>query len=61
MHDWGEKDFDWGGLADATHIVHDTCVRWGRLGGQAKEKFGQLRFYAGFGNLSLHSLMYPVP
>ena len=59
MHQWGEKDFDWGGLDDAINIIHGTCVRWGRLGGQAKEKFGQVRFYAGFGYLSLHNLIYP--
>jgi hypothetical protein len=58
-HQWGEEDFDWEGLNDCVYIVKSTCVRWGRLGGQSKEKYGTLRFYAQFGNLSLHGLCLP--
>ena len=58
-HDWSEKDFDWKGLEECVDIIYTTCVTWGRLGGQAKEKFGQVRFYAQFGYLSLHRLIYP--
>lgn len=35
------------------------CNKWGRLGGQAKEKYNTVRFYAIFGWLSLHTLVYP--
>ena len=58
MHTWGEENFDWSGLNDCINIVHNTCRRWARLGGQAKEKFGTLRFYTHFG-LSLHTLFLP--
>lgn len=58
-HDWSEKSFDWEGLTDCCNIIQDTCVRWGRLGGQVKEKYGTLRFYAQFANLSLHGLLLP--
>jgi len=40
-------------------ILPTTCRKWGFLGGQAKEKYGELRFYAKFGWLSLHTLIYP--
>ena len=59
MHNWGEEGFDWNSLNECINLIHDTCVRWGRLGGQAKEKFGEVRFYAQFGNLSLHGLLLP--
>lgn len=44
-------------LDKIAYEIHDYCVLWGRLGGQAKEKFDTVRFYAQFG-LSLHSLVY---
>lgn len=58
-HDWSERDFDWEGLNGAVNYVSDYCKNWGRLGGQAKEKYGGLRFYCHFGHLSLHTLIYP--
>lgn len=38
--------------------LSDYCAKWGRFGGQAKEKYGTVRFYAYF-DFSLHSLVYP--
>jgi hypothetical protein len=47
-------------LYNAGCIVYDTCTTWGRLGGQFKEKYDTLRFYANFsGYVSIHSLVYP--
>lgn len=59
MHEWGDKDVDWKGIDDAAYYIADYCRRWGRLGGQYKEKYGTVRFYARFGDLSLHGLIYP--
>jgi len=59
MHRWGDKGIDWKGIDDCCTILWDTARRWGRLGGQIKEKFGTVRFYANFGRLSLHTLLLP--
>jgi hypothetical protein len=58
-HEWGEKDFDWNGLDEAVTYISGFCKKWGRLGGQAKEKWGCVRFYARFGTYSLLSLTHP--
>jgi hypothetical protein len=58
MHYWGDEEVDWDGINNAADFIYDFCVKWARLGGQSKEKYGQVRFYASFG-LSLHSLCYP--
>lgn len=58
-HQWGDKDFDWKALDDAGHLLRKITKRYGRLGGDIKEKYGELRFYAKFGNLCLHTLIYP--
>lgn len=58
-HDWGDEGVDWKGINDAADYIHDFCVKWGRFGGQAKEKFGTVRFYASFNWLSFHGLCYP--
>lgn len=57
-HDWSEEGFDWASLGKAEDDITNFCRRWARLGGQSKEKFGELRFYASFG-LSLHYLLLP--
>lgn len=57
-HDWKDQTFDWKSLHEAELYITSFCRKYARLGGQSKEKFGQLRFYAKFG-LSLHSLFYP--
>lgn len=59
LHEWGEEGFDWHGLDDAGNIIGDFCHRWGRFGGQIKEKYGTLRFYAHFTGFDLHMLFYP--
>lgn len=59
MHTWGNKDVDWKGIDDVATYLATFCRRWGRLGGQTKEKFGTVRFYASFGWISLHTLVYP--
>lgn len=58
-HEWGDKGVDWKGIDEAATYIGHFCRTWGRLGGQAKEKYGNVRFYASFGYLSLHTLFYP--
>lgn len=58
MHMWGDEGVDWEGINNAAEFIHDYCVRWARLGGDYKEKYGRCCFYAKF-DLSLHSLFYP--
>lgn len=59
MHRWGDEDFDWKALDSAITDLHFFATRIGRLGGQMKEKYGTLRFYAQFSSLTLHNLIYP--
>lgn len=59
MHDWSEKDFDWRGLEEAGHFIWAYCMRWARLGGTYKEKYGTLRYSPQFWSVSLHTLIYP--
>lgn len=59
MHDWSDKDVDWKGIGEAAYYIQTYCRRWGRIYGSAKEKYGTVRFYCIFGELSLHSLLYP--
>lgn len=59
MHSWGDKGVDWKGINDAAEYLGAYCRKWGRLGGQTKEKYGTVRFYARFGHLCLHTLIYP--
>ena len=56
---WGDETHDWKAVGDAANYISSFCRRWGRLGGQSKEKYGSVRFYALFGGLSLHTLIYP--
>lgn len=58
MHYWGDEGVDWEGISDAADFLGDYCCKWGRFGGDTKEKFGRACFYARFG-LSLHQLIYP--
>lgn len=58
LHLWGDESFDWKSLDDAIAFVEDFCACWGRFGGQAKEKWGEMRFYCQFG-ISLHQLVFP--
>lgn len=42
-HEWGDTDFDWKALDDASYYIQDNCRRWARLGLWTKEKYGTLR------------------
>ena len=46
---------------EAAYFIHDYCVKWGRLGGQAKSKYGSVRFYVQFASpyYTIQSLIYP--
>ena len=48
-------------LDDIAHQIERYCVKWGRFGGQSKEKYGTVRFYVQFvcTHEMLHSLIYP--
>lgn len=59
MYNWGDENVDWNGINNAADFISDFCRKWGRLGGQSKEKYGTVRFYARFDKLSLHTLIYP--
>lgn len=55
-----EDEFpDYTAINECIKILHNYCRKWGRLGGQTKEKYGTIRFYANFGSLNLHTLFYP--
>ena len=47
-HIWGDENVDWEGINDAAEYIATFCSRWGRLGGQHKEKWGEVRFYPDF-------------
>jgi hypothetical protein len=59
MHEWGDGFAYFNDVEQAAQEIKEFCVRWGRLGGQAKEKYGTVRFYAKFGVRGLHSLTHP--
>lgn len=59
VHTWGDEDFDWKALTDCEDIMWRYGTRIGRVGGQIKEKYGTLRYYAHFGNFDMHNLFYP--
>ena len=59
MHTWGDSDVDWAGINNAADYIGSFCKRWGRLGGQTKEKWGTVRFYADFGAHGLFSITHP--
>ena len=59
MHYWGDEGVDWDGINAAASFISQYCIRYGRLGGSAKEKYGTVRFSAHFGSLGLHTLIYP--
>lgn len=58
MHKWGDQGVDWNGINDAAEYIGEFCKRWGRIGGQYKEKYGTVRFYAQFCH-SILSLTHP--
>jgi hypothetical protein len=60
MHYWGDEWFEKHGndLEEAVSLVVRYCRTLGRFGGQAKEKYGTLRFYAFFHSM-IHDLIWP--
>jgi hypothetical protein len=60
MHHWGDEDFPYfNDVENAAYEIKEFCVRYGRLGGQSKEKYGTVRFYAKFGVTGFHNLTHP--
>lgn len=59
IHLWGDKTFDWKALDGALNELSKWGVRWGRVGGQIKEKWGCAQYYANFADGTLHNLIYP--
>lgn len=59
MHVWGDDWFEEHGdrLCDAGDRLRSLSRRF-RIGGQIKEKFGTLRFYANFHSM-IHDLIWP--
>src|SRR5712672_836809 len=43
QHLWGEEDFDWKALDDASYYLQDRCRQFARMGIWTKEKYGTLR------------------
>lgn len=58
-HNWGDEDVDWLAINNCIVDMWWWSRKIGRMGGDIKEKYGTVRFYAQFGYLSLHSLIYP--
>lgn len=54
-----DQDIVEGTVELISHEIQQYCVTWARIGGQAKEKYGTVRFYVNFEPLSLHRLFYP--
>lgn len=42
-HEWGDTDFDWKALVDASEYISNNVRKWGRVGIWTKEKYGTLR------------------
>lgn len=60
MHNWNNDGVDWKGIAEAGDFIRDYCIKWARLGGSVKEKYGTVRFYPiSMGSISLHQVVYP--
>jgi len=59
IHYWGDKDFDWEALNKAIDLIYWWSRYFGRFGGQIKEKWGCLRFYAFFSDGTLYSICKP--
>ena len=60
MHYWGDKSVDWEGIDSAARYIGERCRRLGRIQvTQYKEKYGTVRVYCYFGEVSLHGLIWP--
>lgn len=58
MHDWGDEDFDWSEFNRVVDFFYEQAAKY-RMGGQIKEKYGTLRWYACFHGYALHDLFWP--
>lgn len=62
-HLWGDEEFDWKALDEASYYLQDKCRQWGRVGIWTKEKYGTLRVSTTCAFALeydfLHSLIYP--
>lgn len=60
MHVWGDDWFKKNGedLEAAVTFIGTMCRKWGRIGGQFKEKWGTVRFYA-VPHHQIHDLIWP--
>lgn len=59
MHRWGDGFPYFADVENAAYDIEMFCRRWGRFGGQSKEKFGTVRFYARFYGGGIYSLVKP--
>ena len=59
MHNWGDEDMNWKGLAGALDIIQKKLRFWRVPVRQVKEKFGCVRVYCSLGWNSLHDICYP--
>ena len=60
MHYWGEKNFDWQGLENATTYIAKNLKRFGRVSVRDyKEKYGSSRIYCSLGWYSLLNITHP--
>ncbi len=63
MHVWGDENFDWEALNDASCYISSRCRQFARMGVWTKEKYGTLRvstacaYFCEYG--FLNSLFYP--
>lgn len=60
QHRWGDEDFDWEALYKAERELSFWGRRIGRIGGDMKEKWGELRWYATLGTPErISDILYP--
>lgn len=61
-HIWGDEDFDWKSLNDASNYIRNRCIQFGRFGIWTKEKYGTIRVSltcAFWGEWPIHNLFKP--
>jgi hypothetical protein len=59
MSYYDDDTTDYAGMNSCQDILYHYSHRYGRFGGQIKEKYGTIRFYAVFNDQSLHGLIFP--
>lgn len=58
-HYWGDPEYDWKSLYEATSWFPTQAQRWGRMCVHAKEKWGCLRLEYFYWGATLFQLVYP--